>query len=103
MGGYVFTLNSDLKLKPAFLAKAVSGAPLSVDVSANLLMYERVTLGLAYRMDAAVSALAGFQVNNNIFVGYAYDYETTELSRYNHGSHEVFLDRKSTRLNSSHV
>lgn len=91
MGGYVFTLNPDLKLKPAFLAKAVSGAPLSVDVSANLLMYERVTLGVAWRWDAAVSALAGFQVNDNIFVGYAYDYETTELGRYNHGSHEVFL------------
>lgn len=91
MGGYVFALNQDLKLKPAVLAKAVSGAPLSIDVSANLLMYERVTLGAAYRLDAAVSAMAGFQVNDNIFVGYAYDYETTELNRYNSGSHEVFL------------
>lgn len=91
MGGYVFTLNSDLKLKPAVLAKAVMGAPLSVDVSANALLYERVTFGLAYRWDAAVSALAGFQITDNIMVGYAYDYETTALSRYNSGSHEIFL------------
>lgn len=71
--------------------KAVVGAPLSVDVSANALLYDRVTFGLAYRWDAAVSALAGFQISENIMVGYAYDYETTELNRYNSGSHEVFF------------
>lgn len=91
IGGYVFKLSPVLKLKPAILGKAVFGAPLSVDVSANALLYDRLTLGLAYRWDAAVSALAGFQVTDHIMVGYAYDYETTDLSRYNSGSHEVFL------------
>lgn len=91
IGGYVFTLNSYLKLKPAFLTKAVVGAPVSVDLSANALIYDRVTFGVAYRWDAAVTGMAGFQVNDNIMIGYAYDYETTELSRYNSGSHEIFL------------
>lgn len=91
IGGYVFKLSPVLKLKPAILGKAVFGAPLSVDVSANALLYDRLTLGLAYRWDAAVSALAGFQVTDHIMIGYAYDYETTDLSRYNSGSHEVFL------------
>lgn len=89
--GYVFDLNSDLKFKPAVLAKATSGAPLSVDLSGNFLIYEKLTLGMAYRWDAAVSALAGFQVSDHLMIGYSYDYETTELSRYNDGSHEVFL------------
>lgn len=73
------------------MAKAVIGAPLAIDVSANALLYERVTFGLAYRFDAAVSGLAGFQVNDNIMIGYAYDYDTTPLGRYNDGSHEIFL------------
>ncbi|WP_310992127.1 PorP/SprF family type IX secretion system membrane protein [Aequorivita marina] len=90
-GGYVFTMNPNLKLKPAVMAKAVVGAPLALDVSANALLYERVTFGLAYRFDAAVSGLAGFQVNENIMIGYAYDYDTTPLGRYNDGSHEIFL------------
>ena len=90
-GGYVFTMNPDLKLKPAFMAKAVVGAPLAIDISANALLYERITIGLAYRFDAAVSGLAGFQVNDNIMIGYAYDYDTTPLGRYNDGSHEIFL------------
>lgn len=91
IGGYVFTLNSNLKLKPAVLAKAVVGAPLAIDISANALLYDQVTLGLAYRFDAAVSAMAGFQVSDNIMIGYAYDYDTTPLGNYNDGSHEIFL------------
>ncbi|NKI28406.1 type IX secretion system membrane protein PorP/SprF [Arenibacter sp. 6A1] len=89
--GYVFDLNSDLKFKPAVLTKVVAGAPIGVDFSANFLLQERVTLGAAYRWDAAVSALAGFQINENIMIGYSYDYDTTELSNYNDGSHEIFL------------
>lgn len=91
IGGYVFSLNPALKLKPAVLLKGVAGAPLAVDISANALLYDQITFGLAYRLDAAVSAMAGFQVNDHIMIGYAYDYETTELSRYNSGSHEIFL------------
>ncbi|MCP1996489.1 type IX secretion system membrane protein PorP/SprF [Flavobacterium sp. HSC-61S13] len=91
MGGYVFDLSDHLKLKPAFLAKAVEGAPLQVDVSANFLLYEKVTLGAAYRWDAAVSGLIGFQVSDHIFLGYSYDAETTALRNYNSGSHEIFL------------
>ncbi|MEC4114173.1 PorP/SprF family type IX secretion system membrane protein [Myroides pelagicus] len=91
MGGYVFDLSDNLKFKPAFLAKATSGAPLQVDLTANFLIAEKVTLGAAYRWDAAISALAGFQVNDNLFVGYSYDAETTALRAYNSGSHEIVL------------
>lgn len=91
MGGYVFDLNQDIKLKPAFLIKAVSGAPLAVDVSANFQLYERISLGASYRWDAAVGALAGFNISDNIMIGYGYDYDTTPLQKYNSGSHEIFL------------
>ncbi|MCK0125392.1 type IX secretion system membrane protein PorP/SprF [Gelidibacter sp. F2691] len=91
IGGYVFDLNPNLKLKPAFMAKAVVGAPLALDISANALMYDTVTFGLGYRLDAAVSAMAGFQISDNIMLGYAYDYDTTEFGDYNSGSHEIFL------------
>ena len=91
MGGYVFDLNPYLKFKPAALIKAVPGAPVAVDVSANFLFSDKFTIGAAYRWDAAVSALAGFQVTNGIQVGYAYDHDTNNIGNYNSGSHEVFL------------
>ena len=48
-------------------------------------------LGAAYRWDAAVSALAGFQISDGLYIGYGYDLETTKLRNYNSGSHEIFL------------
>ena len=91
IGGYVFDLSPSLKFKPAFLTKMVTGSPLQVDVSGNFMFFEKLTLGVAYRWDAAVSALAGFQVSDGIYIGYGYDLETTKLQNYNSGSHEVFL------------
>lgn len=91
--GYVFDLNPNLRFKPAALIKAVSGAPLQVDVSANFLLNERITLGAAYRWSAALSAMVGFQISDAFMVGLAYDRETTELggTQFNDGSFEVML------------
>jgi type IX secretion system PorP/SprF family membrane protein len=91
--GYVFDLNGNLKFKPALLTKMVGGAPLQVDLSASFMFNDKFTFGAAYRLDAAVSALAGFQISDQLMLGLAYDRETTELggTRFNDGSFEVFL------------
>lgn len=91
IGGHVFNLSYDWQFKPAVMIKTVSGSPLQADVSANFLYDQKLTLGLAYRWDAAFSALAGFQITDDFFAGYAYDMETTRLQDYNSGSHEIFL------------
>ena len=91
IGGYVFDVSPSIKFKPAVLTKMVAGSPLQVDASANFLFFDKFMLGGAYRWDAAVSALAGFQVTDGLFIGYSYDMETTQLRRYNSGSHEIFL------------
>jgi type IX secretion system PorP/SprF family membrane protein len=91
--GYVFDIGADLKFKPALLTKAVGGAPLQVDLSANFLYADKFSFGAAYRLDAAVSALAGFQITDQIMIGLAYDREVTELggTQFNDGSFEIFL------------
>ncbi|WP_127138527.1 type IX secretion system membrane protein PorP/SprF [Flagellimonas oceanensis] len=91
--GYVFDIGADLQFKPALLTKAVSGAPLQVDLSASFLFANKFSFGAAYRWDAAVSGLVGFQVTDQIMLGLAYDREVTELggTQFNDGSFEVFL------------
>ncbi|MBU2994926.1 type IX secretion system membrane protein PorP/SprF [Cellulophaga baltica] len=93
IAGYVFEITPDLKFKPAVLTKMVGGAPLQVDASANFMFVNKFTFGAAYRWDAAVSAMAGFQVSDQFMIGLAYDKETTELgsTRFNDGSFEVLL------------
>jgi len=91
VGGYVFNLNDNLKFKPAFLANKLGGAPLNLNLSANFLMVDRFTAGVSYRINNAFSGLAGFQVNEFIYLGYAYDYNTSPLGEFNQGSHEIIL------------
>ena len=91
IGGYVFDVNNWIKFKPAVVSKIVTGAPLQLDLSGNALFMNKFVLGAAYRWDAAFSGLAGFQVNDALFLGYSYDFDTTSLSRFNYGSHEFFI------------
>ena len=91
LSGYVFDLSQSVKFKPSFLAKVDEGAPFQLDVNANFMFNDRFVVGASYRLDSAVSALVGFQFSNSWFLGYGYDLETTKLSNYNSGSHEIFL------------
>ncbi|BCY29069.1 PorP/SprF family type IX secretion system membrane protein [Flavobacterium okayamense] len=91
IAGHVFNLSPSIKFKPALLSKAVEGAPLQTDITANFLIHDKLTLGAAYRWDSAISGLVGFQISPAIFAGYGYDMETSNLSNYNSGSHEIFL------------
>lgn len=100
IGGYVFDLNSSIKFKPTFMTKLVEGSPLQVDLSGNFLFNEKFVVGLAYRWSASVSAMAGFQISDAFYVGYSYDFETTELDNYNSGSHEIFLRYEIFKKNS---
>lgn len=101
--GHTFDLNDNLKFKPAILTKLVQGAPLQVDLSANFLINEKFSLGAAYRWSAALSAMAGFQISDQLMLGFAYDRETTELTQYNNGSFEVFLRFELFKANENMV
>lgn len=90
--GYVFDLSSTLKFKPSVMVKGVTGAPVSFDVNANFLMYDRFELGASYRWQDAVSILFNFGVTRAFRVGYAYDYTISDFSNaHTGGSHEIIL------------
>lgn len=93
ISGLVHDLSPDWKFKPAILLKAVQGAPIQADASANFMYKETFTFGAAYRWSAAWSALFGYQISDQFMLGLAYDRETSELgnSTFNDGSFEVFL------------
>ncbi len=91
IGGYVFDLSEKIKFKPSFLLKAVEGAPLSADLSANFFFNNKFGLGLAHRFDDSFSGLLQYYVTPQFRIGYAYDFTTTELRHYNSGSHELML------------
>ncbi|MCF6297151.1 MAG: type IX secretion system membrane protein PorP/SprF [Flavobacteriaceae bacterium] len=91
-GGYVFDISDTFKLKPSLLLKGVTGAPVSMDINANVLMYDRLEVGLSYRFDDSISALINFAVTPDFRIGFAYDHTVSEFSNVNPGgSYEAIL------------
>ena len=94
MGGYVFSLSQDstgVMFKPSTVIRMVEGAPVSFDISANFLIKQKLWLGAAYRYQDAVAAIVSFQFTEHLQAGYSYDFGTSSLRSYHHGSHEIML------------
>tara|TARA_B100000945_G_scaffold298963_1_gene279214 strand:- start:276 stop:1094 length:819 start_codon:yes stop_codon:yes gene_type:complete len=90
--GYVYDISQDFKLKPHVFMKYAFDSPLSLDVNANLFMYDLVEFGIGYRLDDAITAMINFQVSPSIRIGYAYDNTQSELNYYTKSSHEIFIN-----------
>lgn len=90
-GGYVFDINEQFKLKPAFMTKAVKGAPITLDITANVLYNEKFEVGIGYRLDDSVSGLVNFRATPELRIGYAYDHTTSNLGPFSSGSHEIII------------
>lgn len=90
-GGYVFNLNDNLKFKPAFMARGLSGAPLALDITSNFLINNKFEIGAGYRVEDATSGLVNFRISPTLRIGYAYDYTLSNLGRFNSGSHEIMI------------
>lgn len=90
-GGYVFNLSANTKLKPSFLVKSAFDAPTSIDISSNLLLFEKFEVGLSYRLDDSFSGMVNYAISPNIRIGYAYDRVVSELKGSAPASHEFML------------
>jgi type IX secretion system PorP/SprF family membrane protein len=91
MGGYVYQLTDGIKLKPTFMVKAVSGAPLEADIGFHTLLNEVFWIGASYRTKDSWAAITSFQATKQLRVGYSFDYSTQGLQKYNSGTHEITL------------
>lgn len=87
----MFDVNNYTKFKPAFLFKAVNGAPPSFDLTANFIFYEKFWIGAMYRWQDSAGLLVQYEVNNKVRIGYAYDYTLSDIGDYTIGSHEIML------------
>ena len=91
IGGLMYKFNPQLKFKPTFLVKYTNGAPVSVDLTANFLINDKLWLGAAYRVTESFGALMSIEANDNLKFGYSYEINTSAISPYTSGSHEIFI------------
>jgi len=102
MGGYVVEINRELKFKPAILTKVVSGAPVSINASANFLFNESFSFGLTYNNGQSLSAVISADLSSIFTVGYSFDYSLKSLNQFSGGSHEVILSYRFTKSSKKH-
>jgi type IX secretion system PorP/SprF family membrane protein len=91
MGGTEFRLGQEIALMPSVLVKYVQPSPVSVDLNLKISYLRKLWGGVSYRHQNAVAAMAGFNLNALLNVGYAYEMATSNLYNYNHGSHELMV------------
>lgn len=103
IAGYVFDFVDEVRLKPSFVVKQVIDSPLTFDISLNSLIYDKFELGISYRYTDAFIALAGFNITQNLKIGYSYDFSVSDLSGFNNGSHEIVLLYNFDLLNFSNT
>jgi type IX secretion system PorP/SprF family membrane protein len=91
IAGYVFDISDRTKFKPAVLLNYLPGIPVNLNLSANFLFLDALTVGANYRINNSISGVMGLQVSNAMFLGYSYDYNTNGLGEFNGASHEAIL------------
>jgi len=89
--GYLFNLSQRVKLLPSVLVTLSAGEKILYDINAHVSVIDRFWLGASYRNSRSVAALFQFSVNDQLKVGYTYDFDFGKLGRYSNGSHEVML------------
>ncbi len=91
MGGYVFNLNSVVKFKPGTLIKITPNAPLTFDLNASFLLYEKVWAGAMWRFNESAGFNISYTFVDMFTIGYAFDFAYNDLRFNQSGSHEVML------------
>jgi len=91
-GGYYIGVGKYLKLLPSVLMKYNPGHTAQFDFNGQLILKDRVWLGLGYRNNKSLVGMIQCQLNNQVRLAYSYDFEMGGLRNYSSGSHEIVLN-----------
>lgn len=92
-GAYLFTLNPDVKLKPATLVAYSRSYDTQADISATVYLKDRFGFGVNYKTTKEIAGILSLTLNNNIKIGYSYQtgFGNDNIGRISNGSHEVSI------------
>lgn len=91
-GGYYIGINPHIKLLPSLLIKYHQNHAPQVDYNAQVILKERVWLGIGYRNKDMLIGMLQCQLNYQLRMGYSYDYNLGRIGSYKSGSHEIALN-----------
>jgi type IX secretion system PorP/SprF family membrane protein len=89
--GYTFKVSKNVFIQPSALAKFNAPLPIQPEFTLRMLYKNLFWLGGSYRMNDAASALLGVTIKDKLTIGYSYDITTSQIKKYNRGSHEIAI------------
>jgi type IX secretion system PorP/SprF family membrane protein len=99
MTGLLWEINKNTKLQPQILLKYAQNTPLDADLNLNIILIEKLTLGLTYRIGGSsmtgggesIDLLFAIQATEQLLLGFSYDITLSELKDYSSGSIEAVV------------
>lgn len=89
IAGYHYKVNEMVTLSPSLLLKKINRNPLQADLNVFMTYNRQFKLGAAYRTNDAFYAVLQFQLNDQLQIGYSYDYTLAAIRSFQNGSHEI--------------
>ncbi len=90
--GKAFVLNHELILKTSALIRSDRQGDGNIDINTSLLIKKTIQFGLTLNTRKSIIILAEYNLNKNFRMGYAYDYNFSDLTQTTgSGSHEIFV------------
>jgi type IX secretion system PorP/SprF family membrane protein len=88
---YVFHPSEDFSIKSSILIKYIKNSPTQADLTSTFYIKHFFGLGIGYRTKDAAYAFIDLQLNDQLNIGYGYDFTLTSIRKYSGGSHEFML------------
>lgn len=89
--GQGFQLSKNVLFSPSLIAKLAQNAPPSLDLNLDLLLQEKIWLGVGLRADYGFVFLAAFRASQSFQVGLAYDLGINGIGTAGGGTYELSL------------
>lgn len=103
MGGKRFKLNKKINIIPAVMLKWSRFTMPSIDFNVMFEFKQNLELGLSWRNQDAVAALARIKFANYFSLAYAFDFTTSRLRIGNANTHELILGISACRHNTNNT
>lgn len=99
--GYTFGDRKKTAVTVSLLGRYMAKSFYQADINVVATLRDRISIGASYRYTDAVVGILQMKINDQLLIGYSYDYTLSHLSTYSSGTHELLLRYDfSFRVNS---
>ncbi len=96
-------INDKISARPVLMYRSIKGLPKMIDLASTFTFNKMFDLGINFQVGSNLGFLAGYELNNKLYMGYSYSYPINGVNRVSSQAHELMLrlklnDKRSTKF-----